>query len=368
MKNVLVFFGGASCEHDVSVLTGVMTANCLDGNGYNAIPVFIDDNGEWYSDEKLKNLAFYSREEKVAKVTLLPSDDRLYEIKKNKLKVKAKADCAINCLHGVNGEDGSLAGYLRLVGLPLVSSPTFAAAASMDKYYTKIVASGLKVPTLPYVKLKRDDYYRNKQFAYKLVEKIGLPLIVKPANLGSSIGITTVKSRAEFFDAVELAFAYDGKVVVEKALTEFREINCACYRAEDKYVVSQCEEPLNKSEILTFEDKYVSPTPKKFPADIPEEIAAKIRETTSFIYRKLEFSGVIRIDYLVSGDEVYLNEINSVPGSLAYYLFVEDTKEFGGLLEKLVEEAIREYRDYKKNVFAYHVDVLSGVGAKGSKS
>ena len=365
MKNILVFFGGVSCERDVSVITGVMTANCIDGKGYNAVPVYVDGRGEWHSDEKLKNLAFYGEKNESRRVALVPGDDTLYEIKKGKLKAIVKADCAVNCMHGLNGEDGTLAGYLRLSGIPLASPSVFASAVSMDKYFTKIAMAGLKVPSLPFVRLKRDNYYRNRSFARKLVERLGYPVIIKPANLGSSIGITVVKKATDFGDAVELAFLYDDKVLVEKALTNFREINCACYKLGGKYVTSPCEEPVTKGDILSFDEKYVLPADKKFPADIPEETAEKIRELTAFVYRKLEFTGIIRIDYLLSDGRVYLNEINSVPGSLAYYLFTDNTEEFGELLEDLIEEAISSYADFKTNVFTYDDTVLTDL--KGGK-
>lgn len=365
MKNVLVFFGGVSCEHEVSVITGVMVTNCLDGKGYNAVPVYVDKSGEWHSGEELKNVAYYGGKITCAKVALLPGDDTLYKIKKSGLKPILKVDCAINCMHGFNGEDGTLSGYLRLAGIPFASPSVFASAVSMDKCYTKIALSGLKVPFLPYVRLKRENYYKNKAFARKLVAKLGYPVIVKPSNLGSSIGITVVKTDADLPDAAELAFLYDDKVIVEKALTNFKEINCACYKLGGKYVTSPCEEPVTKNDVLTFDDKYVLPTDKKFPADIPDETANKIRELTAFVYRKLDFSGIIRIDYLVSEGRVYLNEINSVPGSLAYYLFTRDTDEFAELLENLIDEAIEAFADFKTNVFTYDAAILTDL--KGNK-
>lgn len=364
MKNVLVFFGGKSCEHDVSVLTGVMTANCLDGNGYNSVPVYVGRNGKWYGGAELKNLAVYDGKHDFREVTLLPCDEYLYEIKKGKLKRRERVDCILNCMHGLNGEDGSLAGVARLSGVPIASPQIFASAVSMDKYFTKIALAGVRAPFLPYVRLRRENYYKNKSFAKKLVAKLGLPIIIKPANLGSSIGITVVKTAEEFEPAADLAFRYDDKIVVEKALTNYREINCACYKLGGKYVVSPCEEPFTKNDALTFEEKYVTPAEKKFPADLPESTAVRIRELTAYLYRKLEFGGIIRVDYLLDGDAVYVNEINSVPGSLAYYLFVNDVGEFGKLLGGIIEEAIENHRLYESNVFYYDGGVLTGENLK----
>lgn len=359
MKNVLVFFGGKSCEHDVSVLTGVMTANCLDGEGYNSVPVYVGKNGKWYGGEELKNLGVYDGKRTFREVTLLPSDNFLYEIKKGKLKKREKIDCAINCMHGLNGEDGSLAGALKLASVPLASPDIFSSAVSMDKYFTKIALAGIRAPYVPYVKLNRENYYKNKAFAKKLVARLGSPIIIKPANLGSSIGITVVKTDDKFEEAVELAFRYDDKVVAEKALTDFREINCACYKLGNRYIVSPCEEPVTKHDVLTFDEKYVTPAEKKFPAEIDKKLSDKIRDLTAYVYRKLEFSGIIRIDFLLDGNDVYVNEINSVPGSLAYYLFVENTDEFGKILHDLVENAIKKHEYYENNVFTYDGGTLS---------
>ena len=229
----------------------------------------------------------------------------------------------------------------------------------MDKYFTKIALAGIRAPYGPYVKLNRENYYKNKAFAKKLVARLGSPIIIKPANLGSSIGITVVKTDDKFEEAVELAFRYDDKVVAEKALTDFREINCACYKLGNRYIVSPCEEPVTKHDVLTFDEKYVTPAEKKFPAEIDKKLSDKIRDLTAYVYRKLEFSGIIRIDFLLDGNDVYVNEINSVPGSLAYYLFVENTDEFGKILHDLVENAIKKHEDYENNVFTYDGGTLS---------
>ena len=370
MKNVLVFFGGASSEHDVSIITGVMTANCLGGK-YNAVPVYVDRENKWYTGEILKDLSWYKSQDKkkVVRAATLTGDDCLYAVKKNKMKPILKAYCAINCLHGLNGEDGSLAGLMRLSGIPFASPSVFPSAASMDKYYTKILMRGLGVKTLRFAKAERKAYFSDRnRVAEEIGKAIGFPLIVKPANLGSSIGITLVKEPEKLKDALDLAFRYDGTVVVEVALENFREMNCACFLFDGKYEVSEVEEPVTANDILTFEDKYGSDAVKKFPADIPKKISEKIRKTTALVYKRLGFTGVIRIDYLLCDDEVYLNEINSVPGSLAYYLFTDATEKFSVMLEKLIEEGIREHNNYKANDFIYEGGALSLNCAKSGKS
>ena len=321
MKNVLVFFGGVSCEHEVSVITGVMTANCLSGEA-NVYPVYIDTEGKWHTGEKLKDLSWYKTRDfsEVTPVSVFAGDNRLYGIKKNKIKEICRADAAINCTHGLNGEDGTLAGVMRLSKIAFASPGLFPSSAAMDKYFTKLTLKGIGVETLPYVKMNRINYVKKREFAAKYVSKrLSYPVIVKPANLGSSIGI----------------------------------------KLGDKYLVSECEEPMTSGEILSFSDKYSGERKAVFPAELDGKTASKIKDLTSYIYRKLEFSGAVRIDYLLDGEKIYVNEINSVPGSLAYYLFVDSIGEFRELLLRSIELAEEEESDRENNVYTYSSNVLS---------
>ncbi len=361
MKNLLVFFGGVSCERDVSTITGAMTVNAL-SRKYNTIPVFIDQNGRWRTGEVLKNLAWYKTRDykQTEEVAMIPGDSSLYKVKNGKLKFAFKCDAAINCLHGVCGEDGTISGLMKLCGTPFASPSVFASSVSMDKHYTKIALKGIDVKTLPYVKLRRENFYDREQFAVRYVQSfLDFPVIVKPANLGSSIGVSAARNKDELVDALYLAFRYDGKAIVEKALENFREINCACTRVGNRILSSECEEPILSGEILRFEDKYSSEKRATFPANIDANLSKKIRETTEYIYRKLEFDGVIRIDYLVLGDEVYVNEINSVPGSLAYYLFSESLEEFSDILSRTIEDAIERHNASLSDERFYSSNILN---------
>lgn len=374
LRNVLVFFGGKSCEHDVSVITGVLTVNSIDKGTYNAIPVYVDKNGEWYTAEDLKDIEWFKNKtvKNLTKVTLISGSDTLYSVHKNKIKPIAKISVAINCIHGLNGEDGVLSGYLKMCNIPFASPDLFASSLSMDKDYTKVFLSGIGVDKLPCVRLFKESYYQKKDFTVKMIEKkFSYPVIVKPCNLGSSIGISVAKSSDELLKSLDIAFSYDEKVIVEKAIVGFREINCAVYKSGDKIIVSECEEPITANEILSFNDKYLgskSEVGKKFPADIPKELSKKIKAITEKVYRKGDFTGVIRIDYLVSDSKIYLNEINSVPGSLAYYLFCDSVKDFSNMLTELLREGIRkQIRENNRN-FNFESNVLKEIkGAKGGK-
>lgn len=361
MKNILVFFGGESCEHDVSVITGVMALNCIDKTKYNAIPVFVAKNGEWYTDDKMKDVCYFKtlNFKKLKKVAILPYENLLYQVKKSKITNPIPIYCAVNCMHGGVGENGNLFALLKMAKIPCVSSDLFASSLAMDKEFTKIALKGIGVNCLPCIRLKRDGYYVRKNYSLQLIEKtFNFPLIVKPANLGSSIGIKVAKDGGELQKAIDYAFKYDYKIIVEPALTNFREINCAVYRADDKIIVSQLEEPSLRGEILTFDDKYNRPSEKSFPAKLDEKTTLHVRKTTAEIYRKLGFSGVVRIDFLLSGDKVFVNEINSVPGSLSFYLFCKDIRAFSQMINGLIASAVADFNAYSQSTFSFDCNLL----------
>lgn len=369
-KNVLVTFGGISCEHDISVITGVLALNCLNGEKYNPVPFYITENG-CFTGDKLFDVSFYRNftEKGLTRCAVFPSDGRLYCVERGRLKPLCEVYCALNCCHGLNGEDGSVAGLMRLAGIPFASPDMLSSSVYMDKAATKVYLEGLGVKTLPYRVTSKAEYFRNPDLALALAERnIGYPAIVKPARLGSSIGVKRADDRNGLIAAVEYALKFDGKIIIEKALTDFTEINCAAYLSGGRVIVSECENPLPSGGILSFEDKYESGVKRgltrKFPAEIPAEISDKIKAITEKVYRETYVNGVIRIDYLLSGEEIYLNEVNTVPGSLSLYLFNERTAEFNKTLTELIEEGVKARRDYDNGTFTYRSNVLSGVGGK----
>ena len=362
MKNVIVFFGGESCEHDVSVITGVMALNAIDKTIYNPVPVYIGKNGKWYSHGKMNDVSMFKNVQlkSLKEVVLLPPNKSLYLIKRGRLKELCEIYSAVNCCHGGEGEGGGLYAILKSCAIPCTSAGLFASAMAMDKELTKLALKSIGVFCLSCVRINRDSFYLQREFVFETVKaKLGFPIIIKPARLGSSIGISIAKSVDELEKGLMQAFVYDSKVIVEKALVGFREINCAVYKRAGEVVVSECEEPILNSELLTFSDKYKLPTQKDFPARIDKEISEKIRKITKTIYQKLNFSGVIRIDYLLLEKEVYVNEINAVPGSLAYYLFCKTTDEFCSFLTHLIEQSVDEGRVQLQNKTTFDSGILN---------
>lgn len=359
MKHIAVFFGGESVEHDVSVITGVLTANSLDKDKFIPVPVYVDRHGEWFTGEYLLDTDNYKDfdSRRVTKVALLPGGNALMLVKKRRLKPLCNVYAAVNCMHGERGEDGSLAGLCNMCGVPLVSPPLFASAASMDKVFTKTVLKGLGVRCLP---------YRAADSVKKAAEGARFPCVVKPACGGSSIGVRRAENERELSEAAAYALRFGKTAVIEPCLTGFTEINCAAYRGEKGIRVSECERPVGRGEVLSFKDKYQTGT-REFPANIPSELSEKIKSITEKVYEKMGFSGIVRADYFISGGKVYLNEINAVPGSLAYYLFTDTLAGFKDILTELIGVCVKEFSESGTLQRNYDSGILRAIGGKSAK-
>lgn len=366
MKNVLIFLGGTAPERDVSVITGVLTANSLDKDLFNPIVVFMSGDGRLYVGKDLSDLDFYKTKDlkKCRQATLVVGDDRLFVVKGKKILPYCAADCAINCLHGGEGEGGALSGLLKSCRIPFASPDIYPSALSIDKHFTKLALKALGISFVDYVRVKREGFFaRGESVARTIGTRLGYPVIVKPATLGSSIGIKRANDDNELFAALCGAFEYDGKAICEKYLPGARDLNCAAYSDGEKIVVSEVEEAVTAHDILTFDDKYGGSKgggARRFPADIPAEKSSAIRETVRKIYSEYDFCGLVRFDFLLAGGKVYLNEINSVPGSLAYYLFCNKISEFSKILGKLVTDAEKRRREERGRIHDFPSAVLSG--------
>ena len=361
MKNIIVLFGGESVERDVSIITGLLTLNSIDKDKFNPVPIYISASGEWFTGASLIDIETYKEldETKFKKVTLIAGQNKLYVVKGKRLKEFLTVSCAINCCHGGDGENGSLIGELNLHKIPFVSPAVMPSAIAMDKEITKFILRGIGVKVLPCKTVK--DFSDIDKL------KVQFPVIVKPAKLGSSVGINVAEDESQLELAISNALRYDEKVIIEPRLSGFTEINCACYKSDTGFKVSECEKPIGKTEVLSFEDKYKAGK-RQFPARISQDLSNKIKRLTCKIYQKLGFSGVIRIDYFVdSKGEVYVNEINSVPGSMAYYLFCENLSEFSVMLTEMIAQAEKEYSEKSTLIKKFSTSLLAIKGAKGAK-
>ncbi|MBE7086722.1 MAG: ATP-grasp domain-containing protein [Clostridiales bacterium] len=363
MKNVGVFFGGRGVEREVSVLTGVMTLNSIDREKFNPVPIYIDGRGRFFTGDSLLDIDFYKKfdPKKLKAVTFLSGDNTLYTVKKNKLKPLLSVAVFINCVHGEGGEDGTLEYFRAFCGVPFASPSIIPLAVAMDKGITKTFLLGLGVPVV-YGQSVCDG-----GVAREVAKRIGYPVIVKPDKLGSSIGISVAKNDTELDLAVGVGLRYGRSVLIERFLENAVEINCAVYESSEGVLkVSPCERPIKSNELLSFEDKYTSGE-REFPANIHKKIADKIKKISAAVYTALKFEGIIRIDYILDGETVYLNEINSVPGSLAYYLFCDTLQEFSSVLTDLIRKAEQNFAVESTFVKDFGSSILTGLGTKGSK-
>lgn len=356
---IAVFFGGESFEHEISILTGVFVLNVLKG-AYDLLPVYIDMDGDFYTSPKMFSIdAFTAEKKKFTRILFVR--DRVYRFGRWG-KELMKIDCALNCCHGGMGEGGGIAALMDLYGIPLASPGVPQSGVFIDKTLTKPLVAGMGIPFLPYATVSRADVEADGEGeCARIAEEVGFPLILKPARLGSSIGIRTVHTAEELPTALTETFAYDSVLLAEEYLPDKRDINCAAYRDRGKIVVSECEEALSEGEILSFREKYLANGGKSrrvnFPADIPEPIAREIREMTERLYRELRFSGIVRADFLLSGNRVYFNEMNTVPGSLAYYLFTTRISDARKLFIRLIEDTMSGTKMPK----AQKTDILKGL-------
>ena len=363
MKNVAVFFGGESVEHDVSIITGVMTLNSIDRLKYNPVPIYVSDNtfytGELlFEVENYKNLNY----KKLKKVTFINGSPILYEVKKNnKLKPFLTIAVGINAMHGGLGEEGGIIGVIKGNSIASVSPDLLASAVCMDKGASKIFLKGLGVKTV------QGNVVEGLESGLKLAKKIGYPVIVKPYKLGSSIGVKTANDPNQLKHAFYDCLKYGDKVLIEKLLQDFTEINCACYKKlSGEIVTSECERPIGKKEVLSFDDKYQNGD-REFPANIPYEISNKIKGITKKVYNALSITGTIRVDYFYKNGEVYLNEINTVPGSLSYYLFTDTLKGFSELLNEQIAMAEKKFATDSSMIKKFPSSILNIGGIKSAK-
>ena len=340
--DVAVVFGGISNEHEVSVITGTMTCNVLKRAGKTVLPVYISRAGEMLADENLANIESFKSDDFSAFCKAGVCDGGMVAFnKRGKPRAVIKIGCALNCCHGGAGEGGGVAGLFQVNNIPFASAGLFESAAFIDKYYTKLILQNLGVKVAKYA------YSRDITGAIAAAEALGYPVIVKPCKLGSSIGIEKADDKKSLLRALETAFSLDDGVLIEEYLSPRREINCAAYFAQGEVKTSMCEEVFTSGALLSYDDKYSGGGTRAFPADLPKDESDFIRGETERIYRALSFRGIVRFDYIIRGEDIFVSEINTVPGSLSQYLLSENYGAFGNVLLALIKQAQSDFRAAK---------------------
>lgn len=386
-----VLFGGRSVEHEVSVISALQAMENLDKKKYSVHPVYIAKTGEMYTGNVLCTMSSYLNiSEMLAEcrqVTFVPEGGNVYlrALLESRREKPIRIDVAFPITHGTNVEDGALQGYLKTVGVPFVGPDVLASAVGMDKYVMKTMLRDGGFPVLDCVRLMRGD--KTDELTRCVEENLAYPVIVKPVNLGSSVGISKASDKESLETALETAFTYADMILVEPAITKLREINCSVVGDAYEASASECEEPFMEDEILSYENKYMdggkggkqsgskgmASLKRKIPADISPEMREQIRTMAVEAFRYLGMSGVSRIDFMIDceTDTLYINEFNTIPGSLAFYLWEPVGTPYTKLLDTVISLAIKRSRQEEDILFSFDTNLLAmsaHSGAKGAKA
>lgn len=389
MKTTIgVFFGGRSTEHEISVISANQAINAIDKDKFDVVPVYITKQGKWYTGDALLEISNYrntaSMLDKCQEVYMKPiyGDYNLYKAKKPMFgsDVFAKFDVVIPVLHGSNGEDGIFEGVLETIGIPYAGCSTLASANGMDKITMKMILQSSGIPVVDYLWFTDRQWFEKRdELIGDIEKKLGYPVIVKPANLGSSVGIGRAHDREDLIDKINTAEQYSSRIIVEHMVDNLQEINCSVLGDCDDYQTSVLEEPIKSGEILSYTDKYMGGSKgktgmqsaqKRIPADLPESETALIKDLAGKTFAVLSCHGVSRVDMIIDRDNrnIYVNEINTIPGSLSFYLWEASGIKFDKLMERLVSLALKRKRDESTKTVSYDQNIFSmGGGVKGAK-
>ena len=390
--NVAFFYGCRSVEHEVSIISAVQAMRAVDREKYDVTPVYVTKDGEMYTGNCLFEIEEYRNLSdllsKCQKVNFLRENGAVVMTEQTKkLFQKPKSvriDVAFPVVHGTNCEDGTIQGFFEYLNLPYVGCDIISSAVGMDKAVFKDVLKSAGLPVLDCICIRAKEYLTDKQkFQDEIEQKIGFPLIIKPVNLGSSVGISKVNTKEQLDDAVMLALSFTDRILAEHAIISLREINCSVLGDADECTASVCEEPFMNDEILSYEDKYMGNSKnggqskgmaslgRKIPADLSEEKAEEIRSLACKTFKAIGANGVVRIDFMIDTetDKVYANEINTIPGSLAFYLWEASGTKYPELITRLIDLAFKRQRSRNNITYTIDTNILSGVsfGSKGAK-
>ena len=394
MIKVGVIFGGDSVEHEVSIISALQAMENIDEEKYEIVPIYISKDRHFYTGAALRDMDTYKYFDNMKKFVKEITICRKGNEKKQK-KIKGlfgrnvnTIDVAFPIVHGKGVEDGSLAGFLETLSLPVVGPSVLGAALGQDKVLLKQVLEANNIKTPKYVWFYDYEYSTDKEKIIENLETLNYPVIVKPANLGSTIGIGVAHNRNELTKAIEDALEYEKKIIVEQMIPNLMELNCAVCGNYEYSETSLIAEMKMKHELLTFEDKYLGGSKGKgiktsskmptsmsnsefeIPANISEEMTKEIYEISKKVFRVLNLKGVCRIDYLVNKEtnEIYVNEPNTIPGSLAFYLYKPKGKDYKTLTDELIKSAIKDYKNETRKTSSFTSNILSEYnGTKGFK-
>ena len=396
-----VIFGGESVEHEVSIISAIQAMNKIDEEKYEVIPIYITKNREWYTGDMLRDIEVYqdlSLIKRYSTNVVLYYKDGSYVLQKKRGLFKGivkELDIAFPVVHGTNVEDGVLQGYLQTIGIPFVGSNVYGSVAGQDKTIMKDIWKEAELPMTKYVWFYDTDYRQDKDSVLDKIKGLKYPLIVKPATTGSSVGISFCDDVESLKEGIDEAVQYDTKIIVEEVVQNLKEVNIAVMGNYENQRVSAIEEVFSGNHFLTFQDKYIgngkgklkgfkkgaiktsskgmASANRKLPADLDPKMQKEIEEIAMKAFKALGSSGNSRIDFLVDEKtkKVYINEINSIPGSLAFYLWDAKDINFTQVLDDMIQIGIKDYKKRISKTHSFESNILAGFaannGVKGMK-
>ena len=389
-----VFFGGKSTEHEISCISANQAIHALDSDKYDVLPIYISKDNEFYIGDELFDLAnhssFISNPSSVLEKVMIYKDGNNVKVRpmKGMFKKERTIDVAFPIVHGTNVEDGSLAGFLQMLDIPYTSCDVLGGAVGQDKTVMKDIFKAEGIPMVDYFVVYNADFEDAYEDYFKKAKKIGFPLIAKPANLGSSIGIEVIKTEEEFEEKISECLKYDFKVVVEKMIANLKEVNISIIGGDEKAKCSAIEEVTNG--FLDFDKKYqpgsgskgakkgvkvpaakgaskgMASTVRKVPAELKEGQKEEIEKIALKVFRALNSFGCVRIDFMIDNDtdKVYCNEINTIPGSLAFYLWKEEGVDFSQECDELINNALNRYARRSRKTYSFDTNILDNYAKK----
>jgi D-alanine-D-alanine ligase len=380
---IAVVFGGRSVEHDVSVVTGNQIIRAFEGSDHDIIPLYITRDGRWYMGDALSDLNNYKNEitshKGVEQVILSPATNHhglivnpiVGRFQKNSVK---RIDVVFPAIHGAHGEDGTLQGLCEMADVAYVGCSVLASALANDKIMTKLILRQVGIPVVPDVSFTRSEWLDDPDaIVARIDERLQYPLFIKPATLGSSIGVGRVTDQGMLRLSIEIALRFDRRVLVEQAVVDCQEINCSVLGYGTNIQPSVLEQPVSWEQFLTYEEKYMrgnegmKSAERLIPAPIGDDLTQQIQNYAVEAFKAIDGHGIARIDFLLKDNEVFLNEINTMPGSLALYLWRETDMSTQQVVLRLVEIAQDAYAEKRRNSYDYQTDLIALTASRGLK-
>lgn len=358
-----VFFGGVSVEHEVSIITGLQLIKNVDHSKYEVVPVYLDKTGRWWTGEPALTLEFFKTADLFAPVGLQPFVLDLNQPHTPQL------DVALLCFHGTSGESGAVQGALELARIPFQGPQVLSSAIGFDKVVTRQILATEKIGQTAYEWFTRTDWKNDQPSVLAKINQLNFPVFVKPANSGSSIGIKRAKDATEVVAAIEFALQFDDRILVEAAVTDCIEVNVSVLGDQAMAVASVAEQPISADEFLSFADKYqrgggkksgMASATRRIPAPISNQTLQLLQATALKAFKIFDCSGVVRIDFFVnpSTNQIFLTELNTIPGSMSFYLWEASGMPYLKLIDRLVEIALDRAQNRRQQLRSFETNLL----------